>query len=128
MGRVARLSQKKDSITPDTSKTQALRKKTASPKKTPLLRIITLMVVGYLFFAFGNQFLKLNQMDQEVANIKNQINSLEAKNRDIKNEIRQLQSDTYVERIAREKLGLVKPGETVIFPAKPAQNNNSMLE
>ncbi|MHB8172485.1 MAG: FtsB family cell division protein [Thermincolia bacterium] len=128
MGQVARLSQKKDNITSDSSKAQALRKKTASPKKTPLLRIITLMVVGYLFFAFGSQFLKLNQMDQEVANIKEQINSLEGKNRETKNEIRQLKSDTYVERIAREKLGLVKPGETVIFPVKPAQNNNSMPE
>jgi len=90
-------------------------------KTTPLPRIIALLVAVYVLFAFGNQFIKLNQMNEEVEKIKGQIESLEVKNRQIKSEIRKLQSNTYIERMAREKLGLVKPGETVILPAKSGE-------
>ncbi|MDA8235822.1 MAG: septum formation initiator family protein [Clostridia bacterium] len=122
MGRVVKIDNI-EKATIDTAKKAKTGKKPANPKKSPLFRVGIFLVAGYLLFAFGNQFLQINQMDREIVNIKNQIKVLEMKNREIKKEIRQLQSDTYVERIAREKLGLVKPGETVILPAKQVKEN-----
>jgi cell division protein FtsB len=78
-------------------------------------------LVGMLIFsiviaaAFLPGYLKLNQMKAQEAKLKEQIRSLRNKNAQLQMEKRRLISDiNYVEKIAREKIGLVKEGEIPI--------------
>ena len=48
----------------------------------------------------------------------------EAKNTALMNQLREATSSAFIEKTAREKLGLVKPGETVVIMNK-SQNVNS---
>lgn len=75
-------------------------------------------IVVYIAFSFGDQLMKINAMNREVEKVNQQLVGLEERNHQLKKEIKNLQSKTYVERIAREKLGLVKPGEVVILQAE----------
>ncbi len=51
---------------------------------------------------------------RRIGELRGDVARLHEENRVLQNQIQSLRSDlTYIERIAREDLGLVKPGETV---------------
>lgn len=54
----------------------------------------------------------------QLADLRNQATVLDRQNRELEQQILQLSDPTYLERLARECLGMVKPGETafVIVP------------
>jgi cell division protein FtsB len=79
------------------------------------------LVVGYLVFRAGGSGLQSyrlegqeQQMQREIAELKRQHEELVA--------LREyLRSDEYVEGIARQVLGLVKPGETLTIVSGPEE-------
>ncbi len=101
---------------------QTLVDKPISKKKKPTaLKIVALGVViyaGVAVVSFGQQFFQLHGINQNIDRIQQDITSMRQKNQQLSLEIKRLQSDAYIERIAREQLGLVKPGETVLLKAE----------
>ena len=91
-----------------------------TPRRLPFL--VTVAVVGYLLFSLSGQFLKLAQMESQVRGMQQQVNSLQAKNQALQNQLKLIQSDAYIEQIAR-KLGYVKPGEHPVLPVPKGANN-----
>ncbi|AEF93013.1 Septum formation initiator [Desulfotomaculum nigrificans CO-1-SRB] len=83
-----------------------------------LILMVSLAIVGYVTFTLGNQISHLHAMQNNVENIQSQIEDLKKKNSALREEIKKIKSDAYVEQEAREKLGLVKPGETLVVPAQ----------
>lgn len=84
-------------------------------------KLIVLMLAGYMFFCFGQvywQICKMNQQIEEYTALKQEL--LEQK-RELQTDIENLKTEEYIERQAREKLGLVMPGEVVVLPAKPGE-------
>jgi cell division protein FtsB len=82
-------------------------------KKKPIVWLAALaLVAGASFFLFGKQGIvypwrELRQKNEEIAAKTREIDSL-------RHEIGLLTSDTaYIERIAREKLGMARKNETV---------------
>lgn len=56
---------------------------------------------------------------EEINNLQNELKVLESKNKKLEYEIRRMKSDAYIEVLAREQLGLAKPGEetySVVLP------------
>ncbi len=51
-----------------------------------------------------------------------QLTQLQEKNADLTSRLEDTQNDGYIEKVAREKLGLVKPGE-ILFIDKDKNNN-----
>ena len=88
-------------------------------KKFKLKSIIILVIMGFVFYTFGEQMIKSYQMQKEVNTLVNQISQLQHKNGQLTQVVKNLDSDAYVEKVAREKLGLVRQGEKVIIRAKP---------
>ena len=79
-------------------------------------RVLTLLAAAYfLYLAVGQQF-ELYTIQRETYSLKNRIAELEQSNKTMVDEKKQLASPTYVEKIAREQLGLVKPGEVPYSP------------
>lgn len=97
-------------------KNNAVKKRLAFKpgKKIPTLIVIFLLL--YLLISFFTHFQKLYVLQKDISAIELEVQDLKAKNEELKQQLKQAQSDAYIEETAREKLGLVKPGETRIVP------------
>lgn len=93
-----------------------------------LIFILSVVFVGYLFFSLGNQFNKLDSMQTSVDSLQSQIEELKTRNTALKQEIKQIKSDSYIEQVAREQLGLVKPGESLVIQTQPTQGGTGNVE
>ena len=76
--------------------------------------LVAALVVGSLFGDRG--FLQLVRQQQRAEVLEREIEELRADNRRLASEIAALRSDPRaIERLAREELGLSRPGETVFL-------------
>ena len=84
------------------------------------LFIITVIIVA-LFLPSYSKMQDLKQKNQEFVR---RIAQLEAKNKKLQEEERLLQTDPeYLEKVGREKMGLIRQGETM-YKIVPAQNDS----
>ena len=79
--------------------------------------IVFLGLVVYFAPYGGREYLALRD---NIRQINTEITTLQAQNQELKNEIAHLKNDSsYVEKIAREKFGMIKKNEIVFeVPAK----------
>ena len=80
-----------------------------------LLRTAVLAVLALSLAGFGGQSLtRVWRLMQEVDSLEREVGVLRADTAKLTAEVDRLRTDPeYIEQIAREKLGLVKPGERV---------------
>ena len=91
-------------------------------KTAKLLLIAFLALVAYI--AFGNGlFYKVWQEEKTLTELETQVKQLEAETDSLRQVLKLLESDIdFIERVAREDLGLVKSGEVVIpLPAEESE-------
>ena len=74
-----------------------------------MFMIVALLAVLAVSFTVGA--LKLHEGDAVLADKKNERNALSAEISDLQDEIDFAQTDEFVERTARDELGLIMPGE-----------------
>lgn len=82
-----------------------------------------LLLVIFLHDLFGEHgFLEMRRAQKEVRAIQERIEQLNQENARLAAEVQALKSDPkIIERIAREEMGLARPGELIFkLPAKPA--------
>lgn len=77
--------------------------------------LINLFVLGFLVFSFGREFVRDYSIRQEIAGLEAEKARLESENSEMAALMSFLQTETYIEREARVKLGLAKPGEQVVI-------------
>ncbi|UWG97735.1 septum formation initiator family protein [Dehalobacter sp. DCM] len=91
-------------------------------KKRRRRRVNPLFVIGLgialmLGGTWSYQLYNIDQsMENQRAELITQKQQLAAKNDALRNEIEKLNTPSYVEQLAREKLGLVRKGEILIAP------------
>ena len=95
-----------------TPRKKAKARKSFSISRSRLPAIVLSLLLVYLVISFSSQFSKLYVMQRDVQSIQLQVQDMQQNNAVLREELRLAQSDAYVEKIAREKIGLVKPGET----------------
>ncbi len=90
-------------------------KRTGKGKKT----VVTIFILFIVFTSFQITTLiyegkgELNEMNQRVESYEKDINTLEKKKSEINLNIAKINENSEIEKIARDKLNLVKEGETV---------------
>ncbi|ACV61177.1 Septum formation initiator [Desulfofarcimen acetoxidans DSM 771] len=87
--------------------------------KIPL--IVGIIMALYLGLSLVNQFNKLQLIHNDLEVMQKEVDSLKTKNQSLREELKNVQSNAYIEQVAREKLGLVKPGEKRIVPVDKNQ-------
>jgi len=87
-------------------------------KGARLFLVISLIIAGTITASLVNQLSRLQMMENNVETIKAQVEDLKHKNAGLREEIKKLKTDSYIEQVAREQLGLVKPGETLVVQAQ----------
>lgn len=78
------------------------------------LRLAAVLVVPlllYALYATGQKALENYQLNQQAEGLRGQIAQLRAQNVQLQQQIEQARTDTAIETIAREQLGLIKPGD-----------------
>jgi cell division protein FtsB len=86
-------------------------------KKLPVKRIILIVVLTIIFLP---PFVKYQQISWKSRELDNQIRALKEEIKKLEAEKIRLQTDiTYVERRAREKIGVVKKGEIILRETSP---------
>lgn len=88
-----------------------------SRSKIPVIVIVLLML--YISFSLGSRLDQLYNMQKNIEAMRAEIEDLRERNAALHEELERLQSNDYIEQVAREKLGLVKPGEARIVPVPP---------
>ena len=86
-----------------------------------MLIIIFILVLGHITYSFINPIIQTEKIRNEIVKIEEEIRKVEEENQQLRNKIKLLKTDNYVERVAREKLGMIKKGETLIIPAQPGE-------
>ena len=106
-------------ITPD----NALKLLFPSSKESEILFLATLMII----FVFGDHgLLQLYKLKRERSKIKNHISELRKDREELIKEKAKLENDLkYIEKLAREKYKMAKPGEKVfkVIPRKEEVKN-----
>ncbi|MGI6227799.1 MAG: FtsB family cell division protein [Peptococcales bacterium] len=101
----------------------ALSKKKAKRKFTN--RKFTWLICGgvlaYMIFSFSQGFYEAYLLQQEIEILEVQLTEVRKENTKLQQELDHVQTPEAIEKTAREKLGLIKPGEVVIMKARSAQ-------
>lgn len=93
-----------------------------------ILGIMVLIIVGFLI----DSNLKINKKRKELLGqinyLKKEIQVLEEKKQKLKAGILKQGTEDYLEKEAREKLGLKKPGEEVVVVLPPKENQEKQAK
>ncbi len=83
-------------------------------------KVVLALVVVYTISSVIFQEIKINNIKEEITTQDKALQELKDSNRRLKNEVEFSKTDEYIEKMARERLGYIKPGETPVLG-----NNNS---
>lgn len=84
-----------------------------------ILVLLSVPVLVYLGVASTAKAFQTYQLQAEERKLRQEISRLEAQNKELQKQIEYLKSDAYVEKVAREQLNLIKPGETAVVVLSP---------
>jgi len=93
-----------------------------------ILLLLAVPVVAYFAFSAGGKVLQTYRLKQEENGIIEEIKQLEARNLALQAYRDYVQSDEYVEKVAREELNLMKRGETAVIVLSPPSSTTSTEE
>lgn len=90
-------------------------KKTNKKYKVDYLRVI--LIIGFIYFAvtFVRQQFRINEYNVKIESTKQDIASAENKIEELKDKKGKVNDSEYIEKIAREEFGLVKPYEKIFI-------------
>ena len=71
------------------------------------------VVLSYVLCTLIHQKISLNERMVAVRNYENQISAAKLEQQTLKSELDKVNTDEYLEKLAREKLGLIKPNDRV---------------
>lgn len=72
-----------------------------------------LLFLAYIGITMVNQGSKMNEQKVKIASLKKEIEHIEDGNRELEKLIQYTESEEYIEKVARERLGWVKKGEII---------------
>ena len=76
--------------------------------------ILILFFIWFLFLSNWRIYQRSSELILQVKGLEKEFQELEKKNKELKLGFSQLSNEDYLEKMAREKLGLKKPGEEVV--------------
>lgn len=78
-------------------------------------KVLALTGVGILFATtFVNQEITKKKLNENKVKVEQELESLKQKNIELTEEFNNSKTDAYIERMARERLGMIKEGEKVV--------------
>jgi cell division protein FtsB len=79
-----------------------------------IVTIVTFTLVAFLVIDFGRKALDSFQVERQVEWLREQVALEQERNEVLHHRLEYVASEAYVEKIARERLQLIKPGERMV--------------
>ena len=73
------------------------------------------VIIIYLGYTFINQQIAINNKKAILSQYENQLKEVSEENKNLLDEVKMSNTYKYVEKLARERLGFIKQGETVVI-------------
>ena len=85
-------------------------------KKLILKKMIIAGFIVFFAFSYIRQSVTMNRIQKEINNKQLQLDEVKQKNDRLQEEVEKINSNSsdYLEKLARERLGMIKPGEKVV--------------
>ncbi|MFP4660664.1 MAG: FtsB family cell division protein [Halanaerobiales bacterium] len=80
-----------------------------------LLLIVLFIFVVYKFYI---NYRQIQELETRINQLEEKINAASERNGELQKELANINNPEYIERIARDELGLVKPGELLLIPVE----------
>ena len=77
--------------------------------------IVGFFVVAYMLYNLTVSIYDNYQIEQHIAEFEKKNTELESENKEKLEDLQYFTSDEYIEKVAKQNLGLIKPGEKVII-------------
>ncbi|QAT41726.1 septum formation initiator family protein [Clostridium sp. JN-9] len=84
-------------------------------KKIKVKNILLLVVISYIIFIFVSQTITMHKIKQDITEKQIELQKVDDQSQKLQDEIKLSKSDQYIEKLAREKLHLIKEGETPVI-------------
>jgi cell division protein FtsL len=81
-------------------------------------RLVVILILGYCAYVFIGQQIELRAVNHEAEATRARLEQLKQLNKSLTEEKERLNTPAYVEKLARDDLGLVKPGEVPYIPGE----------
>lgn len=94
-------------------------------KKLILKKLIIFAFVIFFIISYTKQFITMKKIESEIANKQYQLEEIQEKNERLQEEVEKINSNSasYLEKLARERLGMIKPGEKVVNSSDEKEAN-----
>lgn len=92
-----------------------MRKKPKAKSKFNYKKLILPVILIYLLYTFAHQEIVINKKKATLNNYKTELERIEDENKSLFDQILMSNTYRYVEQLARERLGFIKEGETVVI-------------
>jgi len=82
-------------------------------RKINFKKLLYLILILYMVFIFIQQQITIYHLDKQKMEMQKEMNTLLEQNKALKEQIKYVKSKEYIEKVAREELGLVKDNEII---------------
>ncbi|WP_097027781.1 FtsB family cell division protein [Clostridium peptidivorans] len=87
-------------------------------KNVNFKKVVFFLLLIYAGYIFVNQQIIIGNIKKQVIQRKTELENLQEKNQKLQDEVKMSKSDSYIEKLAREKLNLIKEGEIPVISNK----------
>ena len=87
-------------------------------RRLTLKNLVISMIVLYCIFSFVDQQFKMKRINEDLSKTNIELEAIRQKNQKLQDEVNLSKTDLYSEKLSRERLGYVKPGETPVIDSK----------
>lgn len=87
-------------------------------KKLSIKKVILFLLGVYVCFMFVSQQIRLSSQASEIEEYTSKLQQEQDKNNKLQDEIKMSTDSSYIEKLAREKLGLIRQGESPVIDSK----------
>ena len=94
-------------------------------KKLIIKKLIIFAFVIFFVGSYINQLITMRKIEYEIATKQSQLEEFQEKNERLQEEVEKINSNSadYLEKLARERLGMIKPGEKVVNSSDEKEAN-----
>ncbi|MBL4936918.1 septum formation initiator family protein [Clostridium sp. YIM B02515] len=87
-------------------------------KKVSLKKVLIVLFSAYVCYIIGSTQISMTKIRKELNVRQQELTKLQEKNEKLQDEVKMSKTDDYIEKLARERLGMIKDGETPVIPKK----------
>ena len=95
---------------------QPVKAKRRQRRRLPWVLCCLCAIVAYFMVVYVGQEIEMIGLRRAEAGLRAQVSALEEEARRLERELALLSTDAYIERAARERLGLILPQDMILWP------------